>query len=84
MTNLIDEADEYLTKVRGDNGFYTDSMEAQELVEDLVERLKAAEGVVEATEKIKEMYPHRGTIGINLTPLFEALAKLTPPTSKGE
>lgn len=43
MTDLIEEAGNYVIKERAKTGYYTDSVEVLDLVDDLVDRLKAAD-----------------------------------------
>ena len=78
MTNLIEEA-ESLAKdllgvsISGNPATETDK-KAYRIIKALVERLKAAEGVVEAAEKLITPTGYDITID-NMQPLFKALAK---------
>ena len=74
MTNLIDEAESFIEGFKGVENSYFGNSTTTNLIRALVERLRNAEGVVEAAEKLITPTGYDITID-NMQPLFKALAK---------
>ena len=53
--SIIEEAEEYLLNERAKRGYYTDSVEVLDIVEDLIDELEKANKVVEAAKEFNEI-----------------------------